>query len=199
MKTKVVLLCLFTLFINTVWAETSLDIENAVRIALEKNLSLERSRMESAAAKRKHDRSWNSLIPSLGVGAVAAHPMSITGPLPPETNVWTPGFSLSASLQLSPSIIADIERTKEDYEAGLLNHAAARQDLEFQVRRLYYHILLLRANTELAEQNAVSAQSRYDQIRALQRTGQASNLDELSARLDLQTQQTNVRNAMNRL
>jgi outer membrane protein TolC len=99
-------------------------------------------------------------------------------------------------LRLSPSIAADIARTKDDYEAGLLNYAAARQDLEFQVRRLYYQLLLLRANTELMEQNAASAQSRYDQILALQRTGQASNLDELSARLDVQTQRTSVRNAM---
>jgi outer membrane protein TolC len=191
-----VLLCLYTLIINAVWAETSLDIESAVQLALEKNLSLERSRMENVTAKRKHDRSWNSFIPSLGVDAMAAHPTSITGTLPSETGVWTPGFSLSASFQLSPSIVAEIRQTKENYEAGLLNYAAARQDLEFQVRRLYYQILLLRANTELMEQNTASAQSRYEQILTLQRTGQASNLDELSARLDVQTQQTNMRNAM---
>jgi outer membrane protein TolC len=196
MKTKLVLLCLYILIVNTVGAETTLDIENAVRIGLEKNLSLERSRIESAMAKRKHDRSWNSLIPSLGAGAAAAHPTSITGPLPSEADVWMPGFSFSASLQFSPSIIADIERTKEEYETGLLSYTAARQDMEFQIRRLYYQLLLLRANTELMEQNAASAQSRHEQIRAQQRAGQASNLDELSARLDVQTQQTNVRNAM---
>jgi outer membrane protein TolC len=196
MKTKLILLCVLVFIANNVFAETTLNIESAVRLALEKNLSLERSRMENAAAERRRRRSWNSLIPSLGAGAVAVHPTSITGPLLPGTNVWTPGFSLSASLRLSPSIVADIERTKEDYEAGLLDYAAARQDLEFQVRRLYYHILLLRANTELMEQNAASAQSRYEQIRAQYRTGQASTLDELSARLDAQTQQTNIRSAV---
>ncbi|MDR2738906.1 MAG: hypothetical protein LBB68_03635 [Treponema sp.] len=111
MKTKMILLCLYTLIINAVWAETSLDIESAVQLALEKNLSLERSRMDNVTAKRKHDRSWNSLIPSLGAGAVAVHPTLITDPLPPETNVWTPGFSLSASLRLSPSIVAEIRQT----------------------------------------------------------------------------------------
>ncbi|MHB9292528.1 hypothetical protein Holit_01626 [Hollandina sp. SP2] len=196
MKTKLALFCVCVFIANNVLAETTLDMERAVHIALEKNLSLERTRMDSDAAKRKQDRSWNSLIPSLDAGAVAVRPTSITGPLPSESNIWMPGFSLSASLQFSPSIIADIEQTKEDYEAGLLNYAAARQDLEFQVRRLYYQILLLRANTELMEQNAESAQSRHEQILALQRIGQASNLDELSARLDVQTQQTNVRSAM---
>jgi outer membrane protein len=199
MKTKPALLCLgvlIALTANNVFAETALDIETAVRIALEKNLSLERSRMESASAQRRYGRSWNSLIPSLEAGILAVHPSSITGPVPPETNTWTPGFSLSAALQLSPSIVTDIKRTKADYEAGLLNYAAARQDLEFQTRRLYYQLLLLRANTELMEQNAASAQSRYEQIRARQRAGQASNLEELSARLDVQTRRTGVQSAV---
>ncbi|MDR1625299.1 MAG: TolC family protein, partial [Spirochaetia bacterium] len=109
--------------------------------------------------------------------------------------VWSPGFSLSASLRISPSIMANIRQAKEDYEAGLLNYAAARQELEFQARRLYCNILVLRANTRLMEQNAASSRSRYEQIRTRQQTGQASNLDELSARLDVQTQETSVRSA----
>ncbi|MDR1106574.1 MAG: TolC family protein [Treponema sp.] len=198
MKTKPALLCLGVLIVlraNHVFAETALDIEAAVGIALEKNLSLERSRMESASAKRRYGRSWNSLIPSLEAGVLAARPTSITGPVPPESNTWMPGFSLSAGLQLSPSLVTDIKRTKEDYEAGLLNYAAARQDLEFQVRRLYYQLLVLRANTELMEQNAAGAQGRYEQIRARQRAGQASNLEELSARLDVQTRRTDAQSA----
>jgi hypothetical protein len=34
-------------------------MEGAVQTALEKNLSLERARMESMAAERKYKRSWN--------------------------------------------------------------------------------------------------------------------------------------------
>jgi outer membrane protein TolC len=194
MKTKLVLLCLSVL-IHNAWAEVPLDIETAVRIALEKNLSLERSRMESASAKRRHDRSWNSLIPSLDAGVLTARPTSITGPVPSETNTWTPGFSLSATLQLSPSLITDIERTKKDYEAGLVAYETACQNLEFQVQKLYFQLLLLQANVRLEENNVISAQNRYEQIRTQQRTGQASNLDELSARLDLQTQRINAQSA----
>jgi hypothetical protein len=82
MKTKPVLPCLYILIAHTVWAETTPDIESTVRLALEKNLSLERPRMESAAAKRKHGRSRNSLVPALGLGAAAVRPTSITGPSP---------------------------------------------------------------------------------------------------------------------
>ena len=196
MKIKLLLLCALAVAAHNVWAEQTLDIESAVQMALEKNLSLERARMESRAAERKYKRSWNSLIPSLSAGVLAAHPTSITDFIPSEADVWTPGLSLSASLQLSPSVVTHIAQTKEEYTAGRINYEAARQETEFQVRRLYYQILLLKANVELAEQNAATAQSRYVQISAQYRAGMASNLDELSARLDVQTQKTNTLSAM---
>ena len=190
-----ILFFLFALFGVNAWAEIVLDIDSAVSRALQSNLSLERSRMDLVAAQRKNERSWNSMIPSLSAGALLSHPTSITGSIPPQQQVWTPGFSLSASLSLTPAIFANINQTKQEYEAGLINYANAMQELEFHVRRLYYQILLLKANAELAEQNVVSAQSRHEQTIALQRVGRASSLDELSARLDVQNQQTNAQNA----
>jgi outer membrane protein TolC len=153
--------------------------------------------MDSEAAKRRNNRSWNSLIPSLSAGALASHSAAFIDPISPAADGWTPAFSLSASLSLTPAIFATINQTKQEYEAGRINYAAARQELEFQVRRLYYQILLLKANAELADMNIASAQSRYEQTLALQRAGRASSLEELSARLDVQTQQTNAQNARN--
>ena len=195
MKIKIIL-CLFAFIASNAWADITLDIDSAVERALENNLSLRRSEMDALSAKRKYDRSWNSLIPSLSAGAMVSHPVSITGSVPQANDLWTPGFSLSASLSLTPAIFANITQTKQEYQAGRINYAAARQELEFQVRRLYFQILLLKANAELAEQNAESAQSRYEHTVSLQRAGRASNLDELSARLDLLTQQANAQNAL---
>jgi len=195
MKTKI-LLCLCALISSNVWAQVTLDIDSAVSRALENNLSLKRSEMDTTAAKRKYNRSWNGLIPSLGAGALVAHPTSITDPIPAPQDVWTSGFNLSASLSITPAIFANINQTKQEYEAGRINYAAAQQELEFQVRRLYYQILLLKENSELAELNIESAQTRYEQTLALQRVGRASNLDELSARLDVQTQRTNAQNTL---
>jgi outer membrane protein TolC len=172
--------------------EIILDMESAVTRALEKNFSLERSRLELTGAKRKADRSWNTLIPSLAAEASTSRPASVTGTLPSAADKWTPGLNFSASLQLVPAIITNIQQAKKDYEAGLVSYETACQNLEFQVRKLYFQLLLLQANVRLEEQNVISSQNRYEQTRVLQRTGQASNLDELSARLDLQTQKTNA-------
>jgi outer membrane protein TolC len=118
------------------------------------------------------------------------------GPMgPQDREVWTPGFSISAGLTLSTSVIENIKRTQADYEAGLLTLEAAKQDLELQVRKLFYQILLLDANRELTAQNFRSAQLRYEQTAVRVRTGQAPRLDELSARVDMENLRPTVMNA----
>jgi outer membrane protein TolC len=196
MKTTLPILCccVCVLAAHTLRAETALDIDAAVSLALNNNLTLERARIETEGAKRKAGRSWNSLIPSLGAASFIGRPTSVINSVDSNGNEWTPGFSFSAGMLLSPAIFMDIRQAKQEYELGSINYETVRQELEFQVRRLYYQLLLLKENISLMNQNAESAQSRYGQTLVLQRTGQASNLDELSARLDLQTQITNAQN-----
>ena len=124
-----------------------LTIDAAVRLALENNLSLRQSALDVQTRQRSADRSWNSLLPTIGANAMISHPTSITGPIEPESrNVWTPGLSLSAGLTLSTSIIDNIRRAQADYELGLLSYESARQELELSTRKLFYQILLLDAN-----------------------------------------------------
>jgi outer membrane protein TolC len=187
--------CVFVLAAYSIHAETALDIDTTVSLALNNNFAIERARIETAGAKRKADRSWNSLIPSLGANAFINRPTPLVNSGDADGHEWTPGLSFSASMLLSPAVFMDIRQTKEEYELGVINYETARQELEFQVRRLYYQLLLLKENVSMTHQNTASAQSRHEQTLALRRTGQASNLDELSARLDLQTQKTNAQNA----
>ena len=185
--------------------EQVLTVDEAVRIALNNNLSLQRSALNLNTTKRLADRSWNSLLPTVTASALVNHPTSITGEIiprqtmspdgrPQDRDVWTPGFSISAGITLSTSVIENIKKAQADYEAGLLTYEAARQELELQVRKLFYQILLFDANRELAAQNSTSAQARYEQTTALVRTGQAPRLDELSARVDMENLRPTVRN-----
>jgi outer membrane protein TolC len=164
-------------------------------MALANNLALQRSQADIAGAKRRADNSWNTFIPSLAASGSVGRATSLTDPIPTGQNDWIPGLSLSAGLQFSPAMITGIGQTKQEYAAGRITYAAARQELEFQVRKLYYQIILLQSNVKLTEQNAATAQTRYEQTLSLGRIGQASRLDELSAQVDLQTQASNLRGA----
>ena len=210
MKTKHLLFSALILVtgISVVSAQESvtsqaLTIDEAVRIAFDSNLSLRRNAIDLGTRKRAADHSWNSLLPTVSTSAIVSRPTSITGEIlpkqtmspdgkPQDRDVWTPGFSLSAGLTLSTTVIENIKKAQADYDAGLLSYEAARQELELLVRKLFYQILLLDANRELAAWNFQSAQARYEQTAALTRMGQAPRLDELSARVDME----NLRPAM---
>jgi outer membrane protein TolC len=194
---------------QTVFAEEgtlTLTIDMAVRTALDNNLSLRRTAINLGTALRAADRSWNSLLPTVTASAMVSHPTSITGAIvpaqtmspdgrPQDRDVWTPGFSLSAGFTFSASVIENIKKTQADYQTGLLTYEAAQQELELSVRKLFYQILLLDANRELAAQNFGSAQARHEQTAALSRIGQAPRLDELSARVDMENQRPAMINA----
>jgi outer membrane protein TolC len=183
-------------FTQEIGTSQVLTVDEAVRTALNNNLSLKRNAIDLGTRKRTADRSWNSLLPTVSASAMVSHPMSVTGPVEPESrDVWTPGFSINAGLTLSASVIENIKKAQADYEAGLLTYETARQELELSVRKLFYQILLLDANRELAVQNFTSAQARYEQSATLARVGQAPRLDELSARVDMENQRPSVRNA----
>jgi outer membrane protein TolC len=190
-----IILCFVEARGQSVSSQKTLTVDEAVEIALKTNLSLQQSALETAGKKRAHDRSWNSLLPAISVSAGMSHPTSVTGSLSPAQEGWTPGLSLSASLNVSTAVIENIKKAQADYAAGLLTHEMARQELELQVRKLFYQILLLQANKELVSQGLESARARYEESAALVKVGQASHLDELSARVDLENQRPQVRNA----
>ncbi len=167
-------------------AETVLTVEEAVKVAMENNLSLERTMVNTAGKKRAADRSWNGFIPSVTAGGILSHATSVTGELLPAQDKWIPGFNVSASMGLNPALVTNISASKRDYESGLITYEAAKQELELSVRKVFYQIQLIQANMDLIAQQIATAQSRYDQAAALARVGQASALDELSARVDLE-------------
>ena len=183
-----------------------LTVETAVQIAMNNNLSLRRTAIDLGTRKRTSDRSWNSLLPTLGVSAMVSHPTSIAGEIlpkqtmspdgkPQDRQVWTPGFSINAGFTFSAAVIENIKKAQIDYETGLITYEAAKQELELSVRKLFYQILLLDANRELAAQNFQSAQARHEQAAAQSRVGQSPRLDELSARVDMENLRPAIVNA----
>jgi len=172
-----------------------MTVETAVALALENNLGLNRTRIETAGKKREADRVWNSLIPSVSAGAQVSRGVSLTGDTGAGQEDWTPQATLQAQLTLSPALVSAARQVRADYEAGVLSYEEAKRELELQVRKLYCQLLLLRANVELAEQTVKSAEERYQETAALTAAGRAARLEELSARVDWENQKPALRSA----
>ncbi len=165
-------------------AETLLSTEKAVELAIKNNLSLQRTKITTDAKKRAEDRSWNVLLPSLNAKAGASHANSdrLSG-----SNDWTPSLTASASITLSPSIGAGIEKLKLDYEGGLIDYEAAKRSLELSTRKSFNQLLLYKATIDINRQKLETAKSQYEQTAARAKIGQVPQLDALSAHVDWET------------
>jgi len=164
----------------------ALSVDEAVRLALDNNLALRRSAVGVETARRAAGRAWNGLSPSLTAAGVVTHSTSVVDPIPFRHDTLMSGFQISAGLTLSTATVENIRRARADYDAGILSHEATRVEIELQVRRLFYQILLLDASRELAARSFESAESRYRQTVTLANVGQAPRIDELSARVDME-------------
>jgi len=210
MKKILSLLIISFILISFISAETTvLDIEKSVELALQNNLGLKSSRINLEMKKRSSDLSWNRFIPTVQASgtlmrwnneqsgtAITGYNMTGSIPIPGVGTVYNevlsipytiPRWGLSAgldfSLNLSYSLFKEMEGTKLDYEAGMISYETALKQLERDVRKNFYNILVFEENMWLMEQNIEAASSRFEQAKINFKNGLVPELSVLSAQV----------------
>ena len=180
--------------------------DEAVALAISNNLGLESSRISKATKKRAMDTRWNVFIPTIDGNATLAYPneatqgMSIPGMIStPETHPWTFTAGLSLSLNFNFALIEGMKSAVLDYEGGLISYEKAKAQLERDVRKAYYQMLLLQENIELLHENARSAEQRIQQARANYQAGFEPELTLLQAQVSAENLKPTIAQAENGL
>jgi len=208
MKKILSVLVISFVLITMISAETVvLDIEKSVELALENNLGLKSSRIDVEIKKRASDLSWNRFIPTVqasstmmrwnleqsgtsligsgietiipGVGTNYSDVLSVGYDLPQ----WGLSAGLDFSLNLSYALFKEMKGTKLDYEAGLISYETALKQLERDVRKNFYNILVYEENLWLMEQNIEAANNRFEQAKINYKNGLVPELSVLSAQV----------------
>jgi len=195
--------------------ELTVDVEKAVRLAREYNLSLKASQLGLVKKRRALSTVWNSFLPTLQVsttlnrmnevssygewipnvdGTLYTEPSS--GTVLPIDGVndyllyyggtpdrWNQNFRVDASLYLNLALFDGITATRLNYESGLVDYEQARKQLERDVRKSFYNLLLMQQNRALFVQQIAAAKDRYDQARVNYQNGLVPELTMLSARV----------------
>lgn len=161
-------------------AQTALTIDEAVGMALEKNLGLQRDRITLETSKRARDNSWNAYLPNLTASAGVFRANNTTENF---NNSLTAYGSLALSLSLSLSAQQNVEKIRLSYENGVITYAQAERAMEFSVRKAYYGLLLADDSVRLAEQNIQRAQQSLEETQAKYNAGLVPDIDLFSARV----------------
>jgi len=180
-----------------------LSPNEAVELAIRNNLGLESARISTGIARRASDFSWNQFVPEVtasgsllrlnaapaGMGDMVAGIMGAMGMPPPPPDAfpaspqWLLAGSLSANLNFSFAMIADMNRLRLDYERGLISYAKARAQLERDIRKAYHNILLLQENIALLHGSLENADRQVNIAQANFNAGLAPELTLLQAQV----------------
>lgn len=163
----------------------SLSVEDAVELAKKNNVSIARSQITLDAALRGKNHSWNSVSPSLSVGATGSVPLdSLTGGDQETDYSASFGISATASVSLSANLYTQIQSAKLAYDQQKVTFDDAVRQIELSVRQSYYGLIYEKENIKLQEENLRIAKNQYESNLAKYNAGRLSEVDALSAEVN---------------
>ena len=153
---------------------TTLSLDEALTLALKKNVSIKREEISLGAAERASAHSWNSLLPSVSISAND----EIEFP-----NINNFGVEGKVSLSLSSDFIASMKKAKLDYEAKKISFDEAILEITATVKESYFSLLLAKQNLDFFKENLESAKVQAEQNEERYRRGTLSEMEYLSSKL----------------
>jgi outer membrane protein TolC len=167
--------------------QTALNVDDAVKIAVQHNLSLQRSAWDLDAKKRQADNAWGVMIPSTSLTAGISRPNEATNLLGNSvTPSWEYSNSAGVSLSIAGSLLANLKLVAQNYRSGLLTYDVARRSLEKSVRQSYYNLLLEQENLKLEKSSIALKERSLADTQTKYKNGLSPELDVLSAQVALE-------------
>ncbi|MFW5727316.1 MAG: TolC family protein [Spirochaetia bacterium] len=170
----------------------TLTVDRAVKVAMNNNLQLKSSLIDTRIKEREADYAWNRFIPSVEVSGTMGRmnaeqeQLSFNEMNMPEMEKapqWSVSAGLDMSLTLNLAMINGIRGTQLDYQAGRISLEQARQQVERDVKKSFYNLLLMQENRALMVENIDAAERRYEQAQINYENGLVPELTVLNAQV----------------
>lgn len=184
-------------------ATISLSVEEAVQYAKNNSAQLKVSAIDLELKRWSKNVAWNSLLPSVTVSGTMSRANKVTdqsaaiqkmiNPLYKEPEItekdhWSAVGSLSVSLNLNAALVQGIRATRANYEAGLVSYETSEKELERDVRKMFYSLLLMQENAKLQKELLENARRRAEQSNINYKNGMIPELSLLQAQVAYETQ-----------
>ncbi|NCC63781.1 MAG: TolC family protein [Spirochaetia bacterium] len=167
---------------------TTITLSEALELARIQNVSLALQSVDVEGAKRDVDTSWNLFIPtvSLSLSTSGRTPVfqaaqTIMGPNTASNTGLSVG--LGASFTLNPAVKDQLDTYQLSYSIARLSYEQAKSEVERNVTKLFYYLLMEQQNITVQEANIALARKQYEQVKAQYELGFASEIELLSAQL----------------
>ena len=109
-----------------------------------------------------------------------------------EAAMWHPVGSLSVSWAFNAALIEQISLSKKQYEAGKISYEQSVKEMETNIRKLFYGILLQQENLNIQIDSLNNAKARYEQALINYRNGLVPELQVLNSQVSYENQKPTV-------
>ncbi len=169
-----------------------LTADDAVSRALESHIDIKRAEISLGQAKREYKNSWNKVLPSVQAGGTASEKKAWRDADSDTVNVTA---TVSASLSLDTGIASSIKALRSSYEAGEISYEDTVRSTESTVRSEFYRLLYLKEQLENSQKTLESYEKQYTQAKNKYARGTVTELDLLSAEVNVETAKPDVDSA----
>ncbi len=180
-----------------------IDLETAVSIALENNLTLKRSVLNQQTIEANLLQAQGERYPNLSTGASTGYRWGRS--INPVTNLFETArigninvsASSNATIFAGNQINNSIKQSKVDLEAGMYNIEATKNDITLNIINLFINVVFNREQVNVAENQLASTSDQLIRTTKLVDAGSLPLSDQLDVQAQNATNQVNLINAKN--
>lgn len=179
------------------------DLETAVEIALENNLTLKRSELNQISNEATLLQNKGRRYPSLSTAASSGYRWGRS--INPVTNLFESqrigNINLSASSNATifggGQINSSIQQSKSDLEAGMYNIEATKNDITLNIINLFINVVFNREQVKIAENQLSTTKDQLERTTKLVNAGSLPYSDQLDITAQNATNEVNLITAKN--
>ena len=119
---------------------STLTIDDAVSYALQNSYTVRTAAVDLESKGDTANHILNSLFPSLQASGTISRAT--------QSESWNAMGNLSLGLNYNGSLITDIRKAREDYQAGQISFDQTKRKVERDIKKLFYAMLLSQKNLE---------------------------------------------------
>lgn len=181
------------------------DLETAVSVALENNLSLRRSELNQLTIEANLLQDKGARYPALSTSSSAGYRWGRS--INPVTNLFQTSrignINLSASsnatIYAGGRLSNAVKQSKTDFEAGMYNIEAAQNDITLNIINLFINVVFNREQVKIAENQLSTTKEQFERTTKLVNAGSLPFSDQLDLQAQNATNQLEVINSKNAL
>ncbi|REG94594.1 TolC family protein [Algoriphagus antarcticus] len=188
---------------ETVIPSSPIDLETAVKIALENNLTLKRSELNQLTNEATLLQNQGQRYPNFTTGASSGYRWGRS--INPVTNLFETArigninvsASSNATIFAGNQINNSIKQSKVDLEAGMYNIEATKNDITLNIINLFINVVFNREQVNVAENQLLTTKDQLTRTTKLVDAGSLPLSDQLDVQAQNATNQVNLVNAKN--